>query len=53
MGGSVYHFKSDNVWADPYELCDVGSVIDVLVNPNDYNEYYVDVDALVERKLLS
>ena len=53
VGGSVYHFKSDNVWADPYELCDVGSVIDVLVNPNDYNEYYVDVDALVERKLLS
>ena len=52
LGGNVYHFKSGNIWSDPYEVCDVGSVIDVWVKQDDYSQYYVDVDALVERRIM-
>ena len=52
LGGNVYHFKSGNIWSDPYEVCDVGSVIDVWVNQDDYSQYHVDVDALVERSIM-
>lgn len=46
--GARFEYKSENIWNDPYEVCDVGSVIDVLVSANDYLEYVVDVDSLIE-----
>lgn len=48
FSGARFEFKSENIWNDPYEVCDVGSVIDVLVDANDYLEYVVDVDSLIE-----
>lgn len=48
FSGARFEFKSENIWNDPYEVCDVGSIIDVLVDANDYLEYVVDVDSLIE-----
>ena len=48
FSGATFEFKSEDVWNDPYEVCDVGSPIEVWVNPNDYLEYYVDVDSITE-----
>ena len=48
FSGARFEFKSENIWNDPYELCDVGSAIDVLVSADDYLEYVVDVDSLIE-----
>lgn len=48
LSGARFEFKSENIWNDPYEVCDVGSAIDVLVSADDYLEYVVDVDSLIE-----
>ena len=48
LSGARFEFKSENIWNDVYEVCDVGSVIDVLVKPDDYLDYVVDVDSLID-----
>ena len=48
FSGARFEFKSENIWNDVYEVCDVGSVIDVLVKPDDYLDYVVDVDSLID-----
>lgn len=48
FSGATFEFKSENIWNDPYEVCDVGNHICVWVNANDYLDYYVDVDSLTE-----
>lgn len=48
FSGARFEFKSEDIWNDVYEVCDVGSVIDVLVKPDDYLDYVVDVDSLIE-----
>ena len=48
FSGARFEYKSENIWNDVYEVCDVGSVIDVLVKPDDYLDYVVDVDSLID-----
>ena len=48
LSGARFEFKSENIWNDVYEVCDVGSAIDVLVQPDDYLDYVVDVDSLID-----
>lgn len=39
-----YEFKSENIWSkNVFFLYDVGDTIEVLVDPEDYNKYYVKV----------
>ena len=49
--GVTYCFKSDNIWIDPYLVCDKGSAIDVYVEQDHYKKYFVDVDALAENRI--
>ena len=51
VSGVRFEFKSENIWNDVYEVCDVGSVIDVWVKTDDYLEYVVDVDSLIEYRI--
>ena len=51
LSGVRFEFKSENIWNDVYEVCDVGSVIDVWVKTDDYLEYVVDVDSLIEYRI--
>lgn len=48
----VYCFKSGNIWKDPYLVCDVGSLIDVWIKQDNYDKYFVDVDALAEKRIM-
>ncbi len=48
FSGARFEFKSENIWNDPYKVCDEGSTIDVWVKADDYLEYIVDVDSLIE-----
>lgn len=45
----TYRFKSRGVWADPSEYFPVGGTIPVRVNPKDYSQYMVDVEAMEKR----
>lgn len=48
FSGARFEFKSKNIWEDVESLCDVGGYIDVWVKADDYLEYVVDVESLVE-----
>ena len=50
--GTIYRFKSANIWQDPYLVCDEGDNIDVWVNEKDYSKYFVDVDGLAQIKIV-
>ena len=50
--GTLYRFKSANIWQDPYLICDEGDNIDVWVNESDYSKYFVDVDGLAQIKIV-
>ena len=41
-----YQFKSEPVWFNPHEFTSIGSKIKVIVNNNNYTNYYVDEDWL-------
>ena len=40
----IYRFRSGHLWEDPSGYCEIGSDIKVVVNPDNYKEYYVDVE---------
>lgn len=42
--GTTYRFKSGNIWEDPGYVYPVGSSVKVLVKPEDYGTYCVDVE---------
>ncbi len=48
LSGARFEFKSNNIWEDVESVCDVGGYIDVWVKADDYLEYVVDVESLVE-----
>lgn len=43
----IYIFKSDNIWFDPEEFIR-DRTLKVYVNPDNYDEYYMDIDFLPE-----
>ena len=45
----TYRFKSKGIWSDPSDYFPVGSTIPVRVNPKDYSQYMVDVEAMEKR----
>ncbi|MBQ9119384.1 MAG: hypothetical protein IJY09_04905 [Lachnospiraceae bacterium] len=49
--GSIYMFRSDYMWEDP-DLY-VGRQIKVYVNPDAMNEYFVDIDSMMQATEIS
>lgn len=47
--GTIYQFKSKDLFSDPSMVMAVGDYVDVLVDPNDYSKHYVDVDKAMSR----
>ncbi len=41
--GTVYKFKSENLYFDPNQYYNIGDSIDIYVDPNNYRKYFVDV----------
>ncbi len=50
--GVMYKFKSDNLWTNPYPFLQQGSEVRVLVNSQDYSQYYVDVESSLKGKVV-
>lgn len=50
--GVVYRFKSGNIWQNPEYFLQPGSDIRVYVNAGDYSKYYVDVESMIENKVI-
>lgn len=48
----VYRFKSGNIWENPEYCFEPGSDIRVYVNGDDYSKYYVDVESVMENKVI-
>ncbi len=46
--GTVYKFKSDNLFFDPNHFYKQGDSVNIYVNPANYREYYVDVKEYTE-----
>lgn len=47
--GKRYTFKSDSVWENINEVLNPGDLVRVYVQPNDYNQYHVDVETLLSK----
>lgn len=41
-----YEFKSDHIWFDPVQWIDDKKMIDIYIDPNDLNRYYLDTSFL-------
>lgn len=50
--GVMYRFKSGNIWENPEYFLQPGSDIRIYVNGEDYSKYYVDVESMIENKVI-
>lgn len=50
--GKIYRFKSANIWSNPNLVLNVGSPVDVYTDAKDYSKYYVDVQSLIDGKIV-
>lgn len=50
--GVMYRFKSGNIWKNPEYFLQPGSDIRIYVNGEDYSKYYVDVESMLENKII-
>lgn len=50
--GVVYRFKSANIWENPEYCIQPGSDIRVYVNGEDFSKYYVDVESMIENRVI-
>lgn len=49
--GTLYRFKSDNLWTNPSHVFYVGSRIDVCVDAKDFRKYYVDAEQILSQRV--
>lgn len=47
-----YRFKSENLWVNPEPVVEVGSMIKVYVEENNYKNYYVDAESMIQGKVV-
>lgn len=47
----VYRFKSDNIWTNPEYVIQPGSEIKVFVDRQNYKNYHVDVEGILQGKI--
>ena len=48
----VYRFKSDNIWTNPQYVIQPGSEIRVFVDHQDYKNYHVDIEGILQGKIV-
>lgn len=48
----IYRFRSDNIWTNPGHVIEPGSEIRVYVNGMDYSKYHVDVESILDKKIV-
>ena len=48
----TYHFKSEGLWTNPYEVFPIGSSIEVMVDVNNYKNYYVKAQEKMSGKIV-
>lgn len=50
--GTIYKFKSENIWTDPTLGLPVGSQVRIFVKDNDYSNYHVDVMSSLQKRIV-
>lgn len=50
--GVMYRFKSGNIWENPEYILQPGNDIRIYVKGEDYSKYYVDVESMLENKII-
>lgn len=48
----TYRFKSENLWVDPEPAVTIGSMIKVYVEEDNYANYYVDAESMIQGKVV-
>lgn len=48
----TYRFKSDNLWTDPAPYFPAGAEVEVLVMEGDYSTYHVNVERVLESRVV-
>ena len=48
----TYHFKSEGLWTNPDEVFPIGSSIEVMVDVNNYKNYYVKAQEKMSGKIV-
>lgn len=48
----TYHFRSEYIWVNPEPAVTVGSTIKVYVDVNNYKNYYVDAESMIQSKIV-
>lgn len=48
----TYRFKSDYLWVNPEPVITVGSTIKVYVEADNYKNYYVDAESMIQGKIV-
>lgn len=48
----TYCFKSEYLWVNPEPMVTVGSTIKVYVEENNYKNYYVDAESMIQTKIV-
>lgn len=48
----TYRFKSENLWSNPEPAITIGSAIKVYVEENNYKNYYVDAESMIQGKIV-
>ncbi len=49
----VYRFKSENIWTNPEYALSQGSTVRIYVDKEDYSKYYVDVESVLQGKVIN
>lgn len=52
FNGTIYRFKSENLWFDPVAQFPAGTPIKIYVNREDYSSYFVDVESGYTEKMI-
>lgn len=47
-----YRFKSEYIWVNPEPHITLGSMVRVYVEENNYKNYYVDVESMIQSKIV-
>lgn len=50
--GTIYRFKSKNIWYNPEAYLQQDAEVRVYVNGQDYSDYYVDVESAVQGRIV-
>ena len=45
-------FKSENIWTNPEPVITLGSEVRVYVDGNDFSKYYVDIQGVVQGRIV-